>query len=346
MALTLMFFGSLGLSANAEEAAPTVAPTTTVESPLPIESAYVEISPEYSEPADWPADQPSVVIYNRIVLENDTDEDYTGEITISVPANSGAFAFLGVGEHEKGSENYESTPVENAVVDETNNTVTFTPTKPIKAGDTYDFNFSYVYNPITFDGTTKSLTYTATAPTDINQLSVVIYTPAGASNPDLAPTTTMISPLDSGEVAYQYTYSGVGQGEAFTFDISYDKADLTTTQEASGQTSSGTSDTATATSSSGGMSNGAALMISASIIIFGVLVFLGLRGRGSNKSSNSRSSNNSNKSSNKSSNKPSKPKKAEKTIKNDEGEKKRLRKQLLDGEITTEDYERQMKKLK
>lgn len=343
-ALALILTGSNTTVANAEEVGPTATSTEAITSPLPIESAYVEISPEFSEPADWPADQPSVVIFVRVVMDNNTGEDYDGEITVNVPANSGTFSFLGIGEHEKGSENYESTILEDAVVDEASNTVTFTPSKPIKDGDTYDFSFSYVYNPMTFDGTTKSFSYSITAPADIEKLSFVIYTPVGATNHDINPETSMVSPFDSGEVAYSYNYGGVKAGDSYTFDIAYDKADLTTTQEAS--STEPTSDTS-GDSSGGGMSNGAAFMISASIIIFGVLVFLGLRGRKSNGSNAGRTQSSHKSSSNSSnSSKSSKSKATMKTIKNDEGEKKRLRKQLIDGEISQDDYERQMKKLK
>lgn len=342
-ALTLILTVSNIALVKAEESGPTATSTETLGSPLPIESAYVEISPEFSEPADWPADQPSVVIYIRLVLDNNTSEDYDGEITFSVPANSGQFSFLGVGEHEEGSENAESTPVESAVVDDVKNTVTFTPTKPIKEGEKYDFSLSYVYNPITFDGTTKSFSYSITAPTAIDKLSFVIYTPTGATNPVITPETTTITPFDSGEIAYQYNFSGVKEGETFTFDIAYDKTDLTTTEEAMNQ---GTTTDTSEDSSSGGMSNTAALMISVSIIIFGVLVFFGLRGRNSN-GSNTRKSQSRNKVDSKLS-KTSKPTKLSKsnvkTIKNVESEKKRLRKQLLAGEISQDEYERQIKK--
>lgn len=312
---------------------------------FPYQTMQVQVMPEFDYPAKWPKNTPSLLVGVYGKLTNKSGQDYDGKIEIPVPANGKNFQANLVAEFPDVNKPEVQRPYE---IDKAKGTVSWTPGKPIKNNETYNYVVEYYVNSIAV-GSQKSLTYELTNQADVADLNVIFYAPMNAKNIQLEPKAQVNDKSEYGEELYYYQYKNVKKGNNLKYSFKYTKTDndssmsiIQKQQPPNDATHNGVSNKNTSTNTTDHrpiISTGGAIVIGLAIIIFGVFVFLGLRG--SRKPTKPTSSNRK-KSSKNQGNKPVVKKESKLAL---DEEKKELRKKLLDGKIDQDTYEEEMKKL-
>jgi hypothetical protein len=311
---------------------------------FPYKEMQVQVMPEFDYPKDWPANTPSLLVGQYGTFTNKSGQDYNGKIEIPIPTSGKNFQINLVAEFP----DVNKPEVERSYeMDKEKGIVTWTPGKPIKNNETYNYVVEYYVNSINVKDQ-KSFTYELTNQADIDQLDVVFYAPMNAKNIQVEPKAQNNSKSEYGEELYYYQYKNVKKGNNVKYNFSYTKANndssmsvINKMQPPNDTTHSGTTNTANKNNDSSGkrpiIGVGGASVIGIAIVIAGIFIFLGLTRRP--KKSTPVNSNKNNK------NQPKKPiAKNENKLANAE-EKKELRKKLLNGKIDQETYEEEMKKL-
>ncbi len=235
---------------------------------FPYKSIRVEVSPEFDQPPNWPEedadkDHAGVIYWTRAAIVNNTDADYSGPITVNVPADYPHYTIMGVSEFTSEEASVDEGQDIEYTFDESTSTISFTPTEPIKKGATYNYAVSSIYAPM--DGKDqREFNFTYEVPAKADAVSVDIYFPVGASEQKVTPDANEVQPLENGEKLYHYDYTNVEKGKQLSYDISYKKDDYVTTVDASGGGD-------TTEDSSGGSSHAAWWIVG---IIFIVLIML------------------------------------------------------------------------
>lgn len=312
---------------------------------FPYKDMQIQVMPEFDYPADWPKDTPSLLVGQYGTITNKSGQDYDGKIEIPVPSNEKNFAVNLVAEFPDVNKSEVQRPYD---VDKNNGIISWKPAKPIKNNETYSYVIEYYTNSIAVNDK-KSLTYKFTNQADIETLDVIFYAPMNAKNIALEPKEQNKSKNDYGEELYYYEYKNVKTGNSLKYDFSYKKdgnesslSVINKQQPPNDQNHAGVNNTATASNNTNNEKQpiigiGGAGVIGIAIIIAGLFIFFGLRGRSPKSGSFT-----SNKPAKKPAGKPV-AKKADKLAISEE--KKELRKKLLNGKIDQETYEEEMKKL-
>jgi hypothetical protein len=311
---------------------------------FPYQDMQIQVMPEFDYPADWPKDTPSLLVGQYGTFTNKSGQDYSGNIEIPVPAKDKNFKVNLVAEFPDVNKSEVQRPYE---LNQDKGTISWKPDKAIKSGDTYRYVIEYYTNSINVSDQ-KNFNYQFTNQADIGTLDVVFYAPMNAKNVALEPKAQSTSKSDYKEDLYYYQYKNVKPGNTLNYSFTYTKKDnasslsvINKEQPPSDSTHSSvngnTSTSNTDKSKQPIIGIGGASIIGIAIILAGLFIFFGLRGRMPKASS--LTSNKSTK------NQPSKPtsKKIDKLANGEE--KKELRKKLLNGKIDQETYEEEMKKL-
>ncbi|MDP4085617.1 MAG: hypothetical protein Q8934_13515 [Bacillota bacterium] len=323
------------------------AETTFQPDKFPYQKMQVQVMPEFDYPTNWPKNTPSLLVGIYGTFTNKSGQDYNGQIEIPVPVNAKNFQANLVAEFPDINKPEVQRPF---TVDKEKGTITWTPGTPIKKNATYNYVIEYYVNTISVSNQ-KSFTYDLTNNADIAQLNVIYYAPMNAKNIQMEPKAQGTDKSDYGENLYYYQYQNVKKGTTLKYSFKYTKTNNDSTmsvmqkqQPPNDTTHSGVKNNNTSTTTTSSrpiISTGGAIVIAIAIIIFGVFVFLGLKG-GIRRPTKPTSTKNTQ---NKNHDKTQKPaKKKENKLANAE-EKKELRKKLLDGKIDQETYEEEMKKL-
>jgi hypothetical protein len=304
---------------------------------FPLSNMYLEIAPEYDQPAEWPENEPSMILFQKGTITNMSGSAYSGPIEVQVPSSEKNFQVLSVGEFSAKSEsNTDSTTVEYKL-DSEKGIVTFTPTKPIAKNGSYSYGVSVIYNPFKVDGAKKSLEVKYKAPADIVEFDVAVYAPINAKDPMVDPKPDKQEEKNNEQVFSYHFHDKVKAGDEKTFKVNYEKEDNVTTnqwiQENGEPEGDGATTTKTPTST---LDTNVALIIGGAILIFGILLFFGIRGKkGSQVNTRQQKRNEARK-----------HQTTEKKSSNSVAVKKKvLRKLLIDGEITEEEFAEEMKNL-
>lgn len=311
---------------------------------FPYQDMQIQVMPEFDYPTNWPKDTPSLLVGEYGTIMNKTGQDYDGNIEVPVPVNDKDFQANLVAEFPDPSKPEVQRPY---TIDKQKGVVTFKPQKTIKNNETYKYVIEYYVNSISVKDK-KSFTYQFTNPADINQLNVIFYSPMNAKDVQLEPKAQNKTKSDYGEDLYYYQYQNVKKGQNLSYTFSYKKdgtdstmAAINKLQPPNDSTHAGVKSGNTASNSSSNNSNspiigmGGAIIIGIAIIIAGVFVFLGLKGRKANSSKGGKGNKKQ----------PKKGTAKKESKKANEEEKKELRKKLLTGKIDQETYEEEMKKL-
>ena len=313
----------------------------------------VQIAPEYTEPEGYPEDTPNVLVAYLGYLKNTGNEELLNEeITISLPDNITNFMLTTLGDFQGDSTQVKA--IQDYTIDEEARTLTWRPNYSIKTDEVYSYVLEFFYNPIeTSKEGNKSFTFSLTSPVAAEQLGVLIDQPAGSDAflIDMEGAQTSLTPY--GTLRYGYTFEEVKAGEKKNFPISYTKADNKSTQEmindgewniptdethsmlnnGSGESGDATSNTAVTKPLIGTIG---ALLISASVILAAVLIIVAILYKKKTSEVLSQQQKNI----------EAEPQKVKKGIKSTtEEEKKKLRSQLLAGEIDQKTYDSKMSKL-
>lgn len=312
---------------------------------FPYKDMQVQVMPEFDYPADWPKDTPSLLIGQYGTITNNSGQDFDGSIEIPVPAKDKNFEANLVAEFPDVNKSEVQRPFE---INKDKGIISWKPAKPIKKNETYRYVIEYYTNSIDVKDK-KSFTYNFTNQAAIETLDVVFYAPMNAKNIALEPKEQSTSKSDYGEELYYYEYKNVKPGNSLSYSFAYTKTGndsslsvINKQQPPNDQNHAAVKDGTTASNKTDNGNQpiigiGGAAVIGIAIIIAGLFIFFGLRGRTSKASSIP-----FNKATKKQSGKSTSIK-ADKLANADE--KKELRKKLLNGKIDQETYEEEMKKL-
>jgi hypothetical protein len=315
---------------------------------FPYTDMQIQVMPEFDYPENWPKDTPSLLIGQYGTFTNKSGQDFDGKIEMSVPANEEGFQGYLVAEFPEDNKPEIQRPFD---IDKEQGVITWKPSKAIKNNETYRFVVEYYTSSVEVKDN-RSFTYEFSNPAEIGTLDVIFYAPMDAKEITLEPKAPNNTKSEYGEELFYYQYKDVKAGENHKYSFSYQKDDFKSTLEAINEkqppddenhTSVNGNGTATdqITGSSGGdrplIGMGGAIVIGIAIIIAGLFVYLGLKGKSQTapKASSSKAMNHHAK--------KQQIKKETKSISEDD--KKELRKKLLTGKIDQETYDEEMKKL-
>jgi hypothetical protein len=316
---------------------------------FPYKEMQVQVMPEFDYPKDWPKDKPALLVGYFGTFVNKSGADYDGEISFSLPTDEQDFEIYLAAEFP--DENKPEVQVQYTL-DKEKKAITWKPTKPIEKDATYDFVIEYYSNPIDVNDS-KSFNYSFQTPADMEQLDIVFYAPMNSKDFSLKPKATNETKSEYGEEIHHYQYTNAKKGTELTYNANYVKKDHTSSmsvistqeppQDENHQAVSGSTATEQVlnnTGSSGGTSTQplinttGAVIIGISMIIMGIFIFLGFKGKGTPQTPKAPISAKIIK-------RPKNPKKVDLKI----DEKKLLRKMLMAGEIDQKTYDEKIKKL-
>jgi hypothetical protein len=316
---------------------------------FPYTDMQIQVMPEFDYPENWPKDTPSLLIGQYGTFTNKSGQDFDGKIEMALPANEKGFQAYLVAEFPEDNKPEVQRPFD---IDKEKGIITWKPSKAIKNNESYRFVVEYYISSVEVKDN-RSFTYEFRNPAEIGTLDVIFYAPMDAKEIALEPKAPNNTKSEYGEELFYYQYKDVKEGESYKYSFSYQKDGFKSTLDAINEKQppndeNHTSVNGTATDQISGGSGGSggdrpligmggASVIGVAIIIAGLFVYLGLKGK-SQTASKAQSSKSMNQH-------PKKQpgKKETKSISVDD--KKELRKKLLTGKIDQETYDEEMKKL-
>jgi hypothetical protein len=328
------------------------AETTFQPEKFPYTEMQIQVMPEFDYPENWPKDTPSLLVGQYGTFTNKSGQDFEGKIEITVPANEKGFQAYLVAEFPEDNKPEVKRPFD---VDKDKGVISWTPSKAIKNNESYRFVVEYYTSSVEVKDN-RSFTFEYSNPTEIGTLDVIFYAPMDAKEITLEPKALNNTKSEYGEELFYYQYKDVKVGENYTYSFTYQKDGFKSTLDAinekqppNDENHTGVNGTATdqisggsdGTSGSSGdrplIGIGGAVVIGIAIVLAGVFVYLGLKGKSQSapKGTSSKAANNHPK--------KHQGKKDTKAISMDE--KKELRKKLLTGKIDQDTYDEEMKKL-
>lgn len=325
------------------------AETTFQSEKFPYTEMQIQVMPEFDYPEGWAKDTPSLLVGQYGTFTNKSGQDFDGKVEIAVPASEKGFQAYLVAEFPEDNKPEVQRPFD---VDTEKGIISWKPSKAIKNNETYRFVVEYYTSAVEVKDK-RSFTYDYSTPTEIGTLDVIFYAPMEAKEITLEPKAPNNTKSEYGEELFYYQYKEVKAGESYKYSFSYQKDGFKSTLDAINEKQPPNDENhatvnGTATDQISGGSNGSggdrpligmggAIVIAIAIIIAGIFVYLGLKGKSQSgpKTSSSKAANHH----------PKKQpvKKEIKSISVDD--KKELRKKLLNGKIDQETYDEEMKKL-
>jgi hypothetical protein len=322
------------------------ADTTFQPEKFPYTDMQIQVMPEFDYPEGWAKDTPSLLVGQYGTFTNKSGQDFDGKVELAVPASEKGFQGYLVAEFPEDNKPEVQRPFD---VDIEKGIISWKPSKVIKNNETYRFVVEYYTSAVEVKDK-RSFTYEYSNPTEIGTLDVIFYAPMEAKEITLEPKAPNNSKSEYGEELFYYQYKDVKAGESYKYNFSYQKDGFKSTLDTINEkqppndenhaTVNGTATDQISGGSDGGrplIGMGGAIVIGIAIIIAGVFVYLGIKGKSYSapKASSSKATNHH----------PKKQsvKKEIKSISVDD--KKELRKKLLNGKIDQETYDEEMKKL-
>lgn len=302
---------------------------------FPMTNMYLEIAPEYDQPAEWPKDEPSMILYQKATITNMSGSNYAGPIEVLVPSKEKGFQVLSVGEYAADAKNNTDATTLEYKLDSEKGVVTFTPSKPIADKGSYTYGVSVIYNPFKVDGAKKSLEVAYKAPANITEFDISIYAPINAKKPQVDPKPDEQKEVSKEQVFTYHLHDVVKAGDVKTFKVSYEKADNKTTSQWTKENGTPKDNKTTSKTPTTKLDTNVALIIGGAILIFGVILFFGIRGKKVNQTTTRQQKRNE----------ARKQQADHKSYQSAAVKKKVLRKLLVDGEITEEEFAEEMKNL-
>lgn len=339
--LTLLFvlLSSISTSNQAEASADALKDLT-------YEYYMVQIAPEYTEPENYPEDTPNVLYAHLGQLKNQAAQSFNGEITIPLPVETENFSITTLGDYKQGQA-AQVAEIKGYTVDEKNRTLTWKPNYEVATGETYNYVLEFFYNPIKKeDEGKKSFTVVIDPQVATAKMEILIESPANSSDfkVDLDGSTATLSTI--GTISNMYTYEDLKATDVKTFPVSYVKAEDKTSREkindgewnipedsSHGFTGTEASEERKTEETAPLISTVGAIIIAVSILLAAILVFVAIMYKGKKNTA----------AVTKKTEKSGIQKKESKSTTDDA--KKKLRTQLINGEIDQETYDREISKL-
>lgn len=287
----------------------------------------VQIMPEYITPDGWSEDGPAVLYGQHGLIVNESEEPYEGKFSVKLPLDDPTLTLALVGQViEEGTLDVEYS------INDKEQKVEWAPSEPLQPGEEYRYAVEYYYAPFTA-GEDRAFTFEQVVDKDVDEMNVLFFEPFEAENVQLSKESENVMDM-YGTPVHEYKMTDVKAGEKFELDIAYEKDSDMTTIEAMEQhapddevhqgMAQGDQDNSNGSGTL--ISNESAVMISISIIIAGLFVYLGLKNKQKTASVS-----------------VANPSHA-KAGKLDDKEKSNLRKQLINGQIDEKTYKDELSK--
>ncbi|CAK4847612.1 unnamed protein product [Aphanomyces euteiches] len=223
------------------------------------------------------------------VIVNSGTTAYTGEITIQIPKAAATSVHL-VGEFK--DQQSEETPMKYELKAD-QGLITWKPNKAIEANQIYYFVVEYYSNPFTIQDKEHKFDYSLHSLYDIDDAQMYVYKPTDSISFQLSEPTQSTSPNELGQEVSRISVGALKSGSEHKLTVKYLKDNFETVMDKHSKTAQKTPDAtaspeqgAASTDTSSGLSPAAApaadaskdsWIIGGAIVIFGLLVFLGLR---------------------------------------------------------------------
>ncbi len=296
---------------------------------LELTELSVKVMPEFTNPQNWDANIPSLLVGYHGTFTNHSDKPYSDEITMKIPTHLSNFQASFVAQF-KDLEDTEPTPEEYKVNAE-EGTISWVPNKPIAPKENYYFVVEYFSAPIK-GVEDHTFTFEFIPNTAIKNLNIEVYAPYKAENFKLDKKPNVQS-QSFGLELYMYEYKNVKQDEVYKFNVSYKKDNIVTTMEALNDMSAPNDDTHSGINQDVAEKNdspvnteNSILIILIIVIVFAFFFIIFRQKKAVNKQVREKAET---------------PKK----IVNKEDEIKKLRKMLADGQIDEKTYKERRSKL-
>ncbi|UCZ52503.1 hypothetical protein LGQ02_16925 [Bacillus shivajii] len=251
---------------------------------LPYEEVGIQVMPEYVTPESWESEERAMLIGYHGLIRNDTGSTYIGDLSVVVPANETNFFVALIGEYSDEGDVQDV----DFDLDEENGLVTWQPNQPIDENGTYRFVIEYYYSPfVEGDNHHVSFDFSTNFQRPVEQGGVMFMVPYAAENFTINEEADQISDM-FGVPVHAFEFNQLSTEQQIEFETSYEREKgMLSTLEAL-ETQSPPDDDVHAglvnnaqqppTGNSELISTENAVMISLSVVIAGLFVFLGLRG--------------------------------------------------------------------
>lgn len=255
-ALALALSLSLGPQAFAAGGTPP-GPQAGGSGGIRVQSMDLSLRPEYDT-------SDALIIYD-FTLANGGTADYSGEVWFHVPA--GATKQVHVCEQVNGNKHAICRPYTTSNEGD-ESTLTWTPSKPIGAGQTYPVYIEYYYNPIQGKSAkTVDFRYHPSYPVD--QLTLGVAQPARSAGFAVNPTADGTVTGGDGLTYYTYNLKDLSADNPLELKVSYTKEDNRPSIMTAGPSG--------AAAPSGGSTTTVAVVVALVLAAFGGMLALGLR---------------------------------------------------------------------
>jgi hypothetical protein len=209
----------LPISANAE----------SVDNPLILEELAIQIMPEYSyHPKDTKKNHPPLLIGYQGTFMNTSEQSKKGKIEIPVPDGQKDIQIGFVADYSSDlSEMYEI----EYDLDKKRNIISWETTRKILPGDLYKFVIEFYSNEIQEEADEKSLEYTFKSFTDIGLVNITFLEPLKTDSTRLQPEPESHQENPYGMNMFMYQIQEMKMGDDQTYQLNYKRSSKQTTVE-------------------------------------------------------------------------------------------------------------------
>jgi hypothetical protein len=199
------------------------------DSPLKMEELAIQVMPEYSyHPKDTKKNHPPLLIGYQGTFINTSDKAQIGMVKIPIPTNLKDIQIGFVADYSSDlSEMYEI----EYEFDQDQKTISWQTTNDIQPGDLYKFVIEFYSNEIIDKSNTKSFNYTFKSFTNIDLVNITFLEPLKTESTVIKPAPETHQENPYGMNMFMYQIPGMKTGEEKSYQLTYKRSSKNTTVE-------------------------------------------------------------------------------------------------------------------
>lgn len=199
------------------------------EPPLKMEELAIQVMPEYSyHPRDTKKSHPPLLIGYQGTFINTSKEAQKGMMKIPIPTNLKDIQIGFVADYSSDlSEMYEI----EYEFDQEQGTISWETTNDIQPGDLYKFVIEFYSNEIKDKSNTKSFEYTFKSFADIGLVNITFLEPLKTESTVIKPAPDTHQENPYGMNMFMYQIPGMKTGDEKSYQLSYERSSSNTTVE-------------------------------------------------------------------------------------------------------------------
>lgn len=199
------------------------------EPPLKMEELAIQVMPEYSyHPKDTKKNHPPLLIGYQGTFINTSMEAQKGMMKIPIPSNLKDIQIGFVADYSSDlSEMYEI----EYEFDQEQGTISWETTNDIQPGDLYKFVIEFYSNEIKDKSNTKSFEYTFKSFADIGLVNIIFLEPLKTESTVIKPAPETHQENPYGMNMFMYQIPGMKTGDEKSYQLSYKRSSSNTTVE-------------------------------------------------------------------------------------------------------------------